>query len=1059
MKIFFVVCLLVLLIINLSASQSTPELDAMETLNLLAFGGAGQLKYKMGGEPDGEAIDLDDTNWEITFPGFKWSQPNTNVWFRTKIIIPEKIGGFSLVDRQMKLYLYIDNGGDVFVNGDSIGTFEWGTAEFVLSENLQAEDEIVLAVRGINRPGWGKVSDFRIEYSGIVNFQKRLQPKFWGLMIAKEVASKLSTDPEKWLEKIDEVAENIINSEAFQNGNEDELLAVFDREGKALKDLEKEVKSKYHLYCAGYAHIDLAWQWPWIEGREVVKNTSESVLNVMERFPDFKYSMGQAHAYEWMENYTPNLFTDIQKKVEEGKWEIVGGQWCEPDGNLPSGESYVRQSLYAKRYFREKFDVDVKVCWLPDCFGFNWNLPQILARSGFDSFISKRIHLDDTRNFPHRLFWWQGPDGSKVMTYIPRDGYMHDLDGEQVIDFLQQEQKEAGLGKELVLYGVGNHGGGPTMQMLDKASRALVAPAYPDLKLSTSQDFFDSITPSEKADLKTWDSELYLERFRGCYTSQAKTKKHNRQSQTLIKSSEKISSISSLFGFTYPREKIFDIWRTILFNQFHDILPGTSVNSVYHDTEREYIKAEQSAEQLGERGLQNIARNIDTRGSKNPIVIFNPNSWQRSGPVELELNDLEMDQEWSILDEYGNAVASQIIDKTSFNAKLLFIAQNVPSIGYKTYQLVEKKSHPSNSSLEFTRASLENQFLKVVIDKNNGLFKELFDKENQRQVLSNERGNLLQILKNETNDAWNLKLNTSPIELDQLMETSLIEFGPVRTTIKVVHSFSGEKRPHPTEDFPTSIFTQYISLYDGLSYLEVRNDMMWWEEHKVLKVAFPFNVISDNTRYEIPYGSIERPTGFETAFEKARFEVPAQRWADLSDGEYGVSLLNDCKHGYDTKGNVMRLSLLRAPTFPDPMADKGYHEFKYAIYPHKGDFRDGQVFRKGFEFNEPFIVTRAKEHEGDLPNSYSFVTVEPENVILNSIKMSEDFDNALVFRFYETDGKTAEVQVKTPNKIIKVEEVNMIEDKISGLTSNRNSFGFEISPNEIRTFRIQLEKD
>ena len=1059
MKKLFLACILVLSLFDVIQSQEAPKQDAMETLNLLAFGGAGQLKYKMGGEPGGEAVDLDDSNWEITFPGFKWPQSNTDVWFRTKITIPQKVGGFSLVGRQMKLYLYIDNGGDVFVNGDSLGTFEWGTAEFVLSENLQARDEIVLAVRGINRPGWGKVSDFRIEFSGMVDFQKRMQPKFWGLMIAKEVASKLSKDPEKWLKKIDQVAENIVNSEAFKNGNEDEFLAVFDREGKALKDLEKEVKSKYHLYCAGYAHIDLAWQWPWIEGREVVQNTSESVLNVMERFPDFKYSMGQAHAYEWMENYTPNLFAKIQKKVREGKWEIVGGQWCEPDGNLPSGESYVRQSLYAKRYFREKFDVDVKVCWLPDCFGFNWNLPQILARSGFDAFISKRIHLDDTRNFPHRLFWWKGQDGSKVMTYVPRDGYMHDLDGEQVIDFLQQEQKEAGLGKELVLYGVGNHGGGPTMQMLDKASRALVAPAYPDIKLTTSQDFFESITPKEKADLKTWDSELYLERFRGCYTSQAKTKKHNRRSQTLIKSTEKISAISSLFGAVYPREKIFDIWRTILFNQFHDILPGTSVNSVYHDTEREYTQAEQSAELLGARALQNIAQNIDTRGSKNSIVIFNPNSWQRSSPVELPLNDLEMDQEWSILDEYGNAVASQIIDKTSTDAKLLFIAQDVPSIGYKTYQLVEKNSHPSNSSLEFTRTKLENQFLKAEIDKNSGLLKELFDKQNHRQVLSDERGNLLQILKNETNDAWNLKLTTPPVELDQLVETSLIEFGPVRTTIKVVHSFSGEKRPHPTENFPTSIFTQYISLYDGLPYLEIRNDMMWWEEHKVLKVSFPFNIIADKVRYEIPYGSIERPTGFETAFEKARFEVPAQRWADLSDGEYGVSLLNDCKHGYDTKGNVMRLSLLRAPTYPDPMADKGYHEFKYAIYPHKGDFRTGQVFRKGFEFNEPFVVIRTNKHDGELPKSFSFVSVEPGNVILNSIKMSEDFDNALILRVYETDGKTASVKIKTPYKVIKVEEVNMIEDKISDLTANGKSFGFEIYPNEIRTFRIQLEKD
>ena len=1053
-----IMCLiLILFMLNTGAVQSAPKQDAMQTLNLLAFGGAGQLKYKMGGKPGGESPELDDSNWDVTFPGFKWSQENTNVWFRTTIKVPEKLGGFSLTGRQMKLYLYIDNGGDVFVNGDSLGTFEWGTAEFVLDDNLQPGETIVLAVRGINRPGWGMVRDFRIEFSDIVDFQKRLQPKFWGLLIAKEVAVKLSKDPDKWLKKVDQVAEKIVSSKAFQSGNEDELLAVFDRESEALKELDKEVKSKYHLFCAGYAHIDLAWLWPWIEGREVVKTTSESVLNIMERFPDFKYSMGQAHAYEWMETYAPNLFAEIQNKVREGRWEIVGGQWCEPDGNVPSGESFVRQSLYAKRYFRDKFGVDAKICWLPDSFGFNWNFPQILARSGFEAFMSKRIYLDDTRNFPHRLFWWQGPDDSKVMTYIPRDGYMHDLDGEQVIDFLKQEQSEAGLGKEFVMYGVGNHGGGPTMHMLDKASRALVAPAYPDIKLCTSQDFFDALTPKEKAALPTWDSELYLENLRGSYIAQANTKKHNRTLQTLIKNTEKIASFATLTGYEYPRKNIFDVWRTILFNQFHDILPGSSVNSVYRDSEREYAQAEKNASLMGQRALQHIAQNINTSGLTNPFVIFNPNSWDRTGPVEFLLDDLEKDMVWSILDAFGNPVASQKIDKTSTEAKLLFIAKEVPSIGYKVFQLVKKNSQPSNSALQFTRTTIENQFLRTQIDKNTGLLKELFDKQNQRQVLSEEQGNLLQLLKKDHKEALLLRLNTPPINIDQLVETSLVEFGPVRSTIKVVRSFCGEKRRHPTEDFPTSFFTQYISLYDGLPYLEVRNDIMWWEEQKVLKAAFPFNVNSEMARYEIPYGSIERPTGFETPFEKARFEVPAQRWADLSDSDYGVALLNDCKHSYDTKGNVMRLSLLSSPTFPDPVADKGYHEFKYAVYPHKGDFRTGHVFRKGFEFNEPFIVARIPAHKGDFPSSFSFVTVEPKNVIINSIKVSEDFDDALVLRVYENFGESAKVRINMSSPILKAEEVNMIEDKMADVMPNGKNLEFEISANEIRTFRVRLK--
>ena len=383
------------------------------------------------GEPGGQSVKLDDSDWPLTFPGFKWKEPNTNVWFRSQIIIPEKIGGFLLTGRKMTLYLYIDNGGDVFVNGDSLGSFEWGTAEFVISENLKAGDTYLIAVRGINRPGWGKVSEFRIAFSGMQHFQQKLQDKVWGLIIARRAADYLSTNPPFWREQIEKIADKLIETPAFANGNEEDFLAEFDKQTKILLPLKQELQNKYNLICAGYSHIDLAWKWPWVESVEVVKNTTESVFNIMQRFPDFIYSMGQAHAYQWMENYEPVLFRKIQQKVKEGKWEIIGGQWVEPDGNLPSGESFVRQSLYAKRYFRKKFGIDVKICWMPDSFGFNWNLPQILFRSGIESFITTRVDLNDTRNFPHRLFWWQSPDGSRVLTYLPRDGYMHDLNGEQ----------------------------------------------------------------------------------------------------------------------------------------------------------------------------------------------------------------------------------------------------------------------------------------------------------------------------------------------------------------------------------------------------------------------------------------------------------------------------------------------------------------------------------------------------------------------------------------------------------------------------------------------------
>ncbi|MBA7529694.1 hypothetical protein ES705_21892 [subsurface metagenome] len=1030
--------------------------DAMKTLNLLAFGGVAELKYKMGGEPGGESVDLDDSDWPRTFPGFKWQQPNTNVWFRSQVEIPDKIGGFSLIGKRMTLFLYIDNGGDVFVNGELLGSFEWGTAEFVISENLKPGDRFVIAVRGINRPGWGKVSEYRIEFSGKNDFQKKLQDKVWGLFIAKRVAERLSDDNDYWLNRIDEVAEGVVNSKAFMEGNEENVLAEFEKQSKVLLPLKEETQKKYRLYCAGYSHIDLAWKWPWVETVEVVKNTTESVFNIMERFPDFKYSMGQAHAYEWLETYEPGLFRTVQKKVKEGVWEIIGGQWTEPDGILPSGESFVRQSLYAQRYFRKKFGVEAKVCWMPDSFGFNWNLPQILSRAGIEAFITTRVDVNDTRNFPHRLFWWQGPDGSKILIYIPRDGYMHDLNGEQMVDFLTEEKTELNHGKELVLYGVGNHGGGPTMKMLERGMRAQTVSVYPDLQLSTSEDYFSSLTENEKSKLQTWNSELYLERFRGCFTSQAKTKKHNRESQVLIKNAEKLAVSAGLYGYKYPEKKIFDVWRTILFNQFHDILPGTSINAVYHDTEKDYAEAKQVAERITKRALETLIENIDTRGPGDALVIFNPLSWPRTSPVSLALDDLEMEKEWTVEDENGNSLPVQIVKKSSIEENLLFIAKNIPSYGYAVYRLINKKAPVSSNNLKFDRTALENTFLHLKIDKKTGLFTQIYDKLSDRQILANPRGNLLQILQDKAHDAWNMRFGQEPpFDLDEAREVSLVEFGPVRATIKVVHAYIGEKKQKPTEDFPSSFFTQYISVYDKLPYIEVRNFISWWEEHKVLKVAFPVDISSKKARYEIPYGSIERSTGFETPFEKARYEVPAQRWADLSDGEYGIALINDSKHGYDIKKNIMRLTLLRAPTNPDPLADKGYHQFNYALYPHRGDFVTGKVFQRALEFNEPLIVIRGQSLRGLLGEKHSFLRISPQTVIINVLKKAEE-DDDLIIRVYETAGREETVQINFDRPVQTVQEINLIEDIISDHNPDKKGFNFIIYPHEIRSFKVGL---
>ncbi len=1040
------------------SSPAKTQQNALQILNFLAYGGMAQLKFKVGGEPGGEDPNLDDSKWETKYIGYKWNLPETNVWFRTTFVIPEKFGGFHMAGRTLTLHLNMDNGGDVFVNGKYLGSFTWANGHFVIAKKIQPEQRYVIAIRGINHPGYGQLKAAQMDISGMENFQKSLRGEVWKLFAAKKIARIFTKNPEYWDKQVELVAERALKSPAFQAGDQQGFIQTLRREMEALRPLGDQVRKKYHIYAAGYAHMDLAWLWTWRETIEVVHHTTQSVLNIMKKFPDFKYSMSSAAAYVWLEKYYPELFKKVQEKVKEGRWEVMGGMWVEPDCNLPSGESLVRQVLYAKRYFQKKFGVDVKVCWIPDSFGYNWNLPQILVRSGFEGFITHKINWNDTNKFPYRFFWWEAPDGSKIMSYIPESGYGHNLVGDDLIEFAQHERQELGLGKVFVIYGVGNHGGGPTMKMLENAENEIHSPAFLDVKLVRSDEFFDSITPAEMAKLPTWDSELYLEFHRGTYTSQAKTKKHNRKVGGLAVSAEKVAAVASLYGAPYPASDFVHIWHTILFNQFHDILPGSSINAVYRDADREYEQAWQLEKDIVRYSLKTLARQIDTRGKGEALVIFNPEAWTRTSVALIPLGRLEKDRPWTVRDEKGRVIPGQIVDKTPLGARLLFVAKEIPSLGYKVYRLCPGKTVAPKTAVSVGQKTLKNSFLSVSVNPKTGLIQSLKDLRQNREVLAAPRGNLLQLRTIEPNDAWNLHFKGPWIDLDSAWVVEPVEFGHVRVTLHVKHSYLGPQKSNssPTEGFPSSFFDQYISLYAGQPYVEVRNHVEWWEKHKMLKVAFPVAVHAKTATYEIPYATIARSTGNKTSFEKARFEVPAQRWADLSQKDYGVSLINESKYGYDIKDNLMRLSLLRSPTSPDPMADRGYQDFSYLLYPHTGNWKTAGTTRLAIEYNKPLLVFRTRAHRGKLPRVKSFVQVTPENVNLNVVKKAEDSD-AWEIRLIEIYGKAAPVTVHFDRKLKRVEETDLLERHTADLKPERRQFRFEINPHEIRSFRVWFE--
>jgi len=767
-------------------------------------------------------------------------------------------------------------------------------------------------------------------------------------------------------------------------------------------------------------------------------------------------------AYLWMEERYPDLFSQIKQRVAEGRWEVTGGMVVEPDCNLLGGESWVRQILYGKRYAQSRFGVDIELGWNLDSFGYNWNLPQFLARTGIRSFITQKISWNDTNEFPYHLFWWQAPDGSRVLTYFPFSGYVNTLQAENVLRDLKLSEANTGMKKVLILYGLGDHGGGPNQEMLDRVLFYESSSVFPRVVFSRAIDFIDQITPEVRARLPVWKDELYLEYHRGVYTTQAAVKRAQRKNEQLLVDAEKLASVAYLLGRHYPADGLRRAWWKLTFNQFHDILPGSGIAAVYRDALEDHAEIRRVGKKIADKSLAYLARDVDTRVADGvlPLLVWNTLGWQRTGPVEVELPD-DIQAPAAVIDTGGVAVPFQIV-RSEGGRRLLFIASDVPSLGYKLYRLLPERSGRTSTGLTVSGTEMENSTLVVAVDTVSGLIRRLYDKRNRREVLAEGRaGNELQLLEDvpDAFDAWNIKYTGREWDLDKADSVRVLERGPVRATIRVYHSFLGDSkaRRFPTSDYPSSFFIQDISLYQGLPWVEVRMQADWWETHVLAKVAFPLNVHNDWATFEIPYATIRRRTTRDNLWEAARFEVPALRWADLTetDGSYGVSLLNDSKYGYDVLGNVMRLTLLRSPVNPDPMADRGKHRFAYALYPHAGDWRSGQTVRRGYEFNAPLIGMLVGRHPGDRLAVQSFVQIEPDNMVVTDLKKAEDVEGVIV-RFFESEGRDGVARLTFFKQPKAAFECDLLENRLRRLSIDGRSVAVPVEKLATATVLVEF---
>ena len=772
-------------------------------------------------------------------------------------------------------------------------------------------------------------------------------------------------------------------------------------------------KATAMIKLVGQAHIDTAWLWPLKESVRKCAKTFSNTLALMEKYPEYIFAFSQPQLFMYLEEFYPDLFEKVRQRVIEGRIELVGNAWVEMDTNVPSGESLVRQLLYGRRYFLDRFGKASRVFWMPDVFGYSWSLPQIMKRSGVDYFFTSKLNNNDTNNFPHSLFIWQGVDGTRILSYLQKLNYNGNLNADTLSRINALYPQKDVTDEVLMTVGYGDGGGGISYQMLENGRRLRDFPGLPESGFATAVSFFDDVNGAS-ADLPVWNDEMYYEFHRGTYTSQANNKKSNRKNELLLRKTEIACAMANvLCGAEYPMKELTSCWQRLLTNQFHDILPGSSIHQVYEDTARIYADIKAEAEQLFKTAFSALNGHIGLM--KGQIAVWNFLSWSVTG------------------------LAEAVID----GEKYVFEAEDVPPMGCRIYSIDDIRS--AVGGLTADDRHLENSHMRVTFD-DNGNITSLYDKDAGREAFAKDSvNNLLTVFEDipHRESAWNIdeEYQNHYTDLVKAESVRLIERGPARAVIRV------ERR------FDLSKITQDIVLARSAKRLDFVTRVDWRETEKMLKTAFAPDVLASSATYEIQFGAIQRPTHRNTSYDKARFEVCGHKWADLSEGGWGLSLLNDCKYGYDIKDNRMRLTLLRAPIYPDHTGDKGVHEFTYSIYPHSGSWQSSGTINSAYELNVPLEAAIGTTDEAGAEFT-PFITSDRSNVVIDTVKLAES-GSGIVVRVYEAAGIRGRVNLKTAFPFTRVTECNLMEDRENIIAEDGSSFGTPVKPFEIKTFLIE----
>ena len=1029
-------------------------------------------RYHAGDVQNGQSESLDDSSWKQIQTPYRTDTTDV-VWLRKRIEVPKTLEGYDLTGARISIQSWGRSGVIVYFNGRRVAQGEH-MEPIVLFDSAKPGQTVLVAVRidKSERPKTIPPGRMHIEFAPNRPNPGDMYTEFVSAaLLIPSVSSNVSAD-KATLEK----AIGDVNLQALDGSHQQQFD---DSLRKAQADLEplKPTLHQATFHLTGNSHIDAAWLWPWTETVDVVRRTFGTALQLMNEYPTYTYTQSAAQYNQWMADKYPDMNAEIKKRIQEGRWEVVGGMWVEPDLNLPDGESQVRELLIGKQTFKRLYGVDVRIGWNPDSFGYNWQLPQIYKRSGIDYFVTQKMSWNDTNQLPLKLFWWESPDGSKVLTYFPNGYGNSTLNPVRLSnDLVKARTLAPGMLQMMDLYGVGDHGGGPTRTVLDEGLHWMQPDnVVPQMKFGIAQTFFSDIEkkiapesptwnyastakgnsalpapPAGRVTIPTWKDELYLEYHRGVYTTQSHHKRNMRQSEEWVLNAEKLSSLAWLDGLSYPAAQLTDAWKQVVFNQFHDLAAGSGIGIIYQDAQRDYNQVRWATNEASAKALQTLQSRIDTRAAGSvPVIVFNPLGWKRSGTLNVSV---EMPSAApagvSVLDAHNRVVPSEVVstDKQTNTFHLLVQASDVPSLGYQVLHVVTGKK-PFATDLKANGMTLENAKLKVTVDPHTGCITSLYNKAANFEALApHSCGNQLIAFEDKPKafDAWNLnpEYEKTFTNLDMADSVKLVENGPLRAVIRVSRTWQ------------SSHFVQDITLYRGADEVDVTNDIDWHETHVLLKASFPLAASSGMATYEIPYGTIQRPTTRNNSWEKAKFEVPALRWADLGDEQHGFSLINESKYGYNTVGNVMRLSLLRATVSPDPNADRGHHHFSYALYPHGGNWKTALTVRHGYEYNYKLMAQQVEAHSGSMPLEYSFAGLQPTNVVLTAMKKAEN-SNSLILRFYEWAGNTGSVTVHLPKGAISAQQTNLMEQPQGPAlqVTNGDSVEVPVHPYEIVTVR------